>query len=62
MPVARSTTLLARPEFREALASLAGRISAEEMRRMNYEVDVGRRDAAVVAAEFVRREFDPVHP
>jgi osmoprotectant transport system permease protein len=57
VPVGRSATLLARPEVREAIASLAGRISAEEMRRMNYEVDVQRRDAVEVAREFLRREF-----
>ena len=58
VPIARSATLLARPEVRDALASLSGRISAAEMRRMNYDVDVRRRDATEVAREFLQREFE----
>jgi glycine betaine/choline ABC-type transport system substrate-binding protein len=57
VPVARSQTLLARPEVRDALTSLAGRISAADMRRMNHAVDVGRRDAVEVAREFLAAEF-----
>ncbi len=52
--VARSTALLSHPDLREALARLSGRISVEAMRRMNYAVDAGKRDAAEVAREFVR--------
>ena len=52
--VARSAALLAHPELRAALASLAGRISIDDMRRMNHAVDANRRDAADVAREFVR--------
>lgn len=51
--VARSATLLAHPELREALGSLSGRISIEDMRRMNHAVDAGRRDPADVAREFL---------
>ena len=52
--VARSSTLLAHPELRAALASLSGRISMADMRRMNHAVDAERRDAAALAREFVR--------
>lgn len=52
--VARSATLLAHPGVREALQSLSGRISVEDMRRMNHAVDAGRRDPADVAREFLQ--------
>jgi osmoprotectant transport system permease protein len=55
VPIARSAALLAHPDLKRALASLAGRISVEEMRRMNRAVDVERRDPAVVAREFLQR-------
>jgi osmoprotectant transport system permease protein len=51
--VARSATLLAHPQVREALESLSGRISIEDMRRMNHAVDADRRDPADVAREFL---------
>jgi glycine betaine/choline ABC-type transport system substrate-binding protein len=40
------------PGFREALAALAGRVSEDDMRRLNYEVDGRRRDPATVIKEF----------
>jgi osmoprotectant transport system permease protein len=55
VPVANSRVLLDHPEVGRALRDLAGRISDEEMRRMNYEVDVRHRDAAAVAREFLAR-------
>lgn len=42
------------PRLREALQALAGKISEDEMRRMNYAVDGLHRDAAEVAREFLR--------
>lgn len=42
------------PQLRGALQSLAGKISEDEMRRMNYAVDGQQRDAAQVAREFLR--------
>jgi osmoprotectant transport system substrate-binding protein len=53
-PVVRRQTLDRHPAVRAALAELAGAISAEEMRRMNYAVDGERRDVKEVAAEFLR--------
>ncbi len=40
--VARSPVLLAHPELRDALASLSGRITVADMRRMNRAVDADR--------------------
>ena len=51
--VARAATLLRQPRMREALDGLAGRITIDDMRRMNQAVDAGRQDAAAVAAAFV---------
>ena len=51
--VARAAVLLAHPEVRDALASLAGRITVADMRRMNHAVDAEHRDAADVAREFL---------
>ena len=51
--VARAATLLAHPDLRTALATLSGRISVAEMRRMNRAVEAERRDPADVAREFL---------
>jgi glycine betaine/choline ABC-type transport system substrate-binding protein len=53
VPVVRTAVLLAHPQLREALASLAGRISDDDMRAMNAAVDVDHRDAAAVVREFL---------
>ena len=42
VPVARSATLLRHPAVRDALESLAGRITIDDMRRMNQAVDAER--------------------
>jgi len=44
------------PAARMALEQLAGRITAEEMRNMNYAVDGDKRDAAAVAREFLEQK------
>jgi osmoprotectant transport system substrate-binding protein len=54
VPVVRADALTRFPEMRAALMELAGKISDEEMRRMNYEVDGEHRDIADVAREFLR--------
>ena len=40
------------PKLRAALAGLAGKISEEEMRRLNREADADQRDVATVVREF----------
>jgi glycine betaine/choline ABC-type transport system substrate-binding protein len=52
-PVARSATLLRYPDVRRALEGLAGRVSIDDMRRLNYSVDAQRQDPAVVVREFL---------
>ena len=54
VPIIRSETETRHPEVRAAIAELAGKISDEEMRRMNFEVDGQHRDAADVAREFLK--------
>ncbi len=52
VPLVRRATLEKHPEVRDALAALAGKISVDEMRRMNYAVDGEHRDPADVVGEF----------
>jgi len=54
VPVVRADAFARFPEMRGALLELAGKISDQEMRRMNYEVDGEHRDIADVAREFLR--------
>ena len=56
VPVVRRKALEENPALRAALSDLAGRISAEEMRRMNAEVDAGQRDVKAVVREFRQRK------
>ena len=56
-PVARAATLLRYPEVRNALEQLGGRISADDMRAMNYAVDAEHRDPSAVVREFLDHRF-----
>jgi glycine betaine/choline ABC-type transport system substrate-binding protein len=56
VPVVREQTLQRHPEVGQALAELAGKISATEMQQMNYAVDTGRRDVKDVVGEFLRKK------
>jgi osmoprotectant transport system substrate-binding protein len=60
VPVMREQTIQQHPEVAQALAELAGKISDEEMQRMNYVVDGQHRDAKDVVHEFLRGK-DLVH-
>jgi osmoprotectant transport system permease protein len=53
--VARASVLLAHPDVKEAVASLSGRITMADMRRMNRAVDAEHRDPAEVAREFLAK-------
>jgi osmoprotectant transport system permease protein len=53
-PVIRKAVLMKHPEVREALRQLGGKISAEQMRRMNYAVDGSHRDVKDVVREFLK--------
>jgi len=52
-PIMRDEMIAQHPEVAVALAELAGMISDDEMRRLNYLVDVEHRDVAVVAREWL---------
>lgn len=54
VPIARREALDKHATLREALRRLAGQVSEDEMRRMNYAVDGEHRDAREVAAQFLR--------
>ena len=53
VPVARASTLLRYPQVRQALEGLAGRISAADMREMNYAADVQHENPADIARRFL---------
>ena len=54
VPVIRQQTVQLHPEIAQALAELAGKISDEEMQRLNYAVDGQHGDAKEVVHEFLR--------
>jgi osmoprotectant transport system substrate-binding protein len=56
VPVIREQTLAEHPEILPALNALDGKISDEEMRSLNYEVDSKKRDVKEVVREFLRRK------
>lgn len=59
IPVASRTALERHPGLREAIESLAGRIDAGTMRRLNFEVDGRKRDPKEVAREFLNSLNSP---
>jgi osmoprotectant transport system permease protein len=54
VPVIRNAVLIKHPEVREALRLLGGKISAEQMRRMNYAVDGEHREVRDVVRDFLK--------
>jgi osmoprotectant transport system substrate-binding protein len=54
VPIIRQEILTRHPEIAQALSELAGKISTEEMRRLNYAVDGEHRDVKDVVREFLR--------
>lgn len=55
VPIVRPHALNDIAGFRSVFDSLTGRITTEDMRRMNYAVDGEKRDAADVAREFLTK-------
>jgi osmoprotectant transport system substrate-binding protein len=53
VPVIRIQTTEQHPEVAQTLAALSGKISDEQMQRMNYAVDGEHRDATEVVHEFL---------
>lgn len=55
-PLIRVDTLEEKPELKEVLNLLGGKISDEKMRKLNYEVDVNGKDPKTVAKDFLVEE------
>ncbi|MGC4386756.1 glycine betaine ABC transporter substrate-binding protein, partial [Streptococcus suis] len=55
-PLLTKETLDKYPELEQVLGVLAGKISTEEMTRMNYAVDVEGKSAEQVAREYLEQE------
>lgn len=54
-PLMKAETLKKYPELAGILNKLAGKITAEEMSDMNYQVNVEQKDPAVVAKEYLKK-------
>jgi len=54
VPIFREETLRQHPDVKQALDDLARKISDDNMRRLNYEVDGQKRDVKEVVREFLR--------
>jgi osmoprotectant transport system substrate-binding protein len=52
VPIVRQATLEQFPQLRAALADLGGKLSASDIRRLNYAVDAQHQDAAAVVRQF----------
>jgi osmoprotectant transport system substrate-binding protein len=52
VPIVRQSTLAKFPQLRAALTDLAGKLTAADMRRLNYAVDADQRDVAAVVRDF----------
>ncbi|KAB7706136.1 ABC transporter permease subunit [Bacillus aerolatus] len=55
-PLLRKETMEKHPELKEALNKLAGKVTDDQMRKMNYEVNVENKQAADVAKNFLEKE------
>ncbi len=56
VPLMREESLQRWPQMRSAIAALSGKVSEDEMRAMNEQVDGERRDPAEVVREFRRKK------
>jgi osmoprotectant transport system substrate-binding protein len=54
VPIVREEVLARHPTVLHALTELGGKISAEEMRRLNYAVDGEHRDVKQVVRDFLQ--------
>jgi osmoprotectant transport system substrate-binding protein len=52
VPIVRQSTLARFPQLRAALADFAGKLSAADIRRLNYAVDAQHQDVAAVVRTF----------
>ena len=56
VPIVREPVLARHPEVRAALRDLAGKISDDEMRHLNFAVDGEHRDAKEVVSDFLKKK------
>jgi len=56
VPVIRQQSIELHPEVKRALDELGGKISADDMRRLNYAVDGQHRDPVQVVKEFLKEK------
>jgi osmoprotectant transport system substrate-binding protein len=56
VPIIRQQVLARHPEVKQALDALAGKISDDDMRQLNYAVDGQKRDVKEVVQEFLKRK------
>ena len=56
VPIIRQQMLASHPEVKQALDDLAGRISDDDMRQLNYAVDGQHRDVKQVVQEFLKKK------
>src|SRR5438270_2378883 len=56
VPIIRQQMLARHPEVKQALDDLAGKISDDDMRQLNYAVDGQHRDANEVVQEFLKKK------
>lgn len=54
VPIVRRETLERHPGLRACFEEFAGKITEEDMRRLNYQVDGEHRDVKIVVREFLR--------
>ncbi|MGG1399253.1 glycine betaine ABC transporter substrate-binding protein [Bacillus salipaludis] len=56
VPIVKEETLKEHPELKKALNTLAGKLTDEKMRELNYKVDSLKQSPAKVAKEFLEKE------
>ncbi|MEH6991760.1 glycine betaine ABC transporter substrate-binding protein [Neobacillus drentensis] len=56
VPIVKEETLKEHPELKEVLNSLAGTLTDDKMRKLNYKVDSLKESPAKVAKEFLKEE------
>ena len=56
VPIVRRDCLQTSPEVAGALHRLAGRLSAQDMRRLNFAIDGEKKDVAVVVRDFLQQK------
>jgi osmoprotectant transport system substrate-binding protein len=56
VPIIRQETLTRHPEVKQALDELAGKISDDDMRRLNYAVDGQHQDVKQVVHDFLMKQ------